>query len=98
MITIPLGVLRKLGSVNLSEVGMNLLFPVYGKRISAFLPSRKESRVLLAALPVRKRRDRIRTMPSSGLAVNFGVSRSCVHVPFESMAFTVSFPTAGRVE
>jgi len=83
---------------NLNEVGVILSFPVYGKRFSAFLPSRKETRVLLAALPVRKRTDRILTMPCSGLALNFVGSRSCVHVPFENMAFTVSFPTAGRVE
>ena len=83
---------------NLNEVGPILAFPVYGKRFSAFLPSRKETRVLLAALPVRKRRDRIQRMPCSGLAVNFSDSRSCVHVLTESMAFTVSFPTAGRVE
>ena len=83
---------------NLSEVGSILAFPVYGKRFSAFLPSRKETRVLLAALPVRKRTDRIQTMPCSGLALNFVGFRSCVHVPSENMAFTVSFPTAGRVE
>ena len=83
---------------NLNEVGLNLSFPVYGKRVSAFLPSRKETRVLLAALPVRKRRDRIQRMPCSGLALNFVGSRSCVHVLTQSMAFTVSFPTAGRVE
>jgi hypothetical protein len=83
---------------NLSEVGSILAFPVYGKRFWAFLPSRKETRVLLAALPVRKRTDRIQKMPCSGLALNFVGSRSCVHVPFENMAFTVSFPTAGRVE
>ena len=83
---------------NLNEVGPILAFPVYGKRFSAFLPSRKETRVLLAALPVRKRTDRIQKMPCSGLALNFVGSRSCVHVPFENMAFTVSFPTAGRVE
>lgn len=83
---------------NLSEVGSILAFPVYGKRFSAFLPSRKETRVLLAALPVRKRTDRIQKMPCSGLALNFVGFRSCVHVPFENMAFTESFPTAGRVE
>jgi hypothetical protein len=83
---------------NLNEVGIILSFPVYGKGFSAFLPSRKETRVLLAALPVRKRTDRIQKMPDSGLALNFVGSRSCVHVPFGGMALTVSFPTAGRVE
>jgi hypothetical protein len=89
---------RTFRSANLNEVGLILSFPVYGKLISAFLPSRKETRVLLAALPVRKRTDRIQKIPYSGLALNFVGSRSCVHVPFENMAFTVSFPTAGRAE